>query len=65
MLSQHSHQRDAADRETSNPLQIRLIDLFAVMTLGALVLAMAAPFLRQIRSQDRWTFMGVLCSQAT
>jgi hypothetical protein len=51
----------SADRDlpTVNPRQFRIIDLFAVLTLAALLAAMAAPFLRAM-PPDKLTMLLIV-----
>ncbi len=53
MTNEDTSVRQEEPVDTVNPLQIRLLDLFALMTLVALVSAMAAPFLRGFDSEYR------------
>jgi len=46
--------------ETVNPQQFRLLDLFALMTLAAVVSAMAAPFLLGLDSEYRLRLLAVI-----
>jgi hypothetical protein len=63
MSEQHFDETDP-EREVSNPLQIGLIDLFAVTTLVAMILAMAVPVVRTMPAENRWPLIAVFGSQA-
>lgn len=63
MLNSSPDQGDKAFRGLGNALQFRLIDLFAIVTLCALVLAMAAPFLRRVPPDEYVTLFAVGCGQ--
>jgi hypothetical protein len=65
MPGHNSSDDDVADHQIGRPGQFRLIDLYAFMTIFALVIAMVAPIVRQIRSDHRWVLVVILCSQAS
>jgi len=53
MAKRNDPQRESQSTDAGNPQQFRLMDLFALMTLVALVSAMAAPLLRGLESDYR------------
>lgn len=52
------------DEKIGDPLQLRLIDFFAMTTLFALLVALFTPLARQIRTEQRWPLLAVLLGQA-
>lgn len=48
---------------TGDPRQFRIIDLFALLTLAALVSAMAAPFVRELAPTTRNKLLAVVTCQ--
>ena len=63
MVRDQPQHADDTDERIGQPTQVRLIDLFALMTLCALLFAIVSPIVRQIRSEDRGILIAVLLGQ--
>jgi hypothetical protein len=62
-FSEHDVHSQGGSTPPGNPQQFGVIGLFAVVTLPALVAAMAAPFLREMQAESRVRVLGMVTCQ--
>ena len=63
MTKEVASEKEEEPAEEVNPQQFRLLDLFAMMTLVAVVSALAAPILRGLDSEYRLRLLAVVSMQ--